>query len=330
MAVILSLEQGNRLREQFGLDPCEPTTPLTMAADISLDNLVEGKRKRRSNASSTTPSKKQADTPRGTSVTGKRKLISSDEERSPVKRGRPATDGRAVGAGDFASPSEGGASTDDCSRLEVQHGPMPKSSTLFVGYAFILTAATETDRRTNKGSPRDESASGEEEAEYVETAVYNKRYTEAQLQAGGGYILQDFNEAQCKAAFQCLLIADQHCRTQKYFLCLAGGIPCVSNQWVRDICLSNQLQPYTNYLLPAGYSLEEDRILEWHAQTTPFRNMKVLLVSDQRENFLNLWSEILMMAGAASVRQHDSTAQNKGKHEGRGKATPLKLGSSTT
>eukprot|EP00062_Callorhinchus_milii_P002554 gi/632938838/ref/XP_007906607.1/ PREDICTED: LOW QUALITY PROTEIN: tumor suppressor p53-binding protein 1 [Callorhinchus milii] len=310
MAVILSLEQGNRLREQFGLDPCEPTTPLTMAADISLDNLVEGKRKRRSNASSTTPSKKQADTPRGTSVTGKRKLISSDEERSPVKRGRkPAP--KLAKTCEFASPSEGGASTDDCSRLEVQHGPMPKSSTLFVGYAFILTAATETDRRTNKGSPRDESASGEEEAEYVETAVYNKRYTEAQLQAGGGYILQDFNEAQCKAAFQCLLIADQHCRTQKYFLCLAGGIPCVSNQWVRDICLSNQLQPYTNYLLPAGYSLEEDRILEWHAQTTPFRNMKVLLVSDQRENFLNLWSEILMMAGAASVRQHDSTAQNK-------------------
>lgn len=35
-AVILSLEQGNRLREQFGLGPCQPTTPLTRAADISL------------------------------------------------------------------------------------------------------------------------------------------------------------------------------------------------------------------------------------------------------------------------------------------------------
>lgn len=35
-AVILSLEQGNRLREQFGLGPYEPSTPLTKAADISL------------------------------------------------------------------------------------------------------------------------------------------------------------------------------------------------------------------------------------------------------------------------------------------------------
>nr|4CRI_A Chain A, TUMOR SUPPRESSOR P53-BINDING PROTEIN 1 [Homo sapiens]4CRI_B Chain B, TUMOR SUPPRESSOR P53-BINDING PROTEIN 1 [Homo sapiens] len=51
MAVILSLEQGNRLREQYGLGPYEAVTPLTKAADISLDNLVEGKRKRRSNVS---------------------------------------------------------------------------------------------------------------------------------------------------------------------------------------------------------------------------------------------------------------------------------------
>lgn len=35
-AVILSLEQGNRLREQFGLSPFEPSAPLTKAADISL------------------------------------------------------------------------------------------------------------------------------------------------------------------------------------------------------------------------------------------------------------------------------------------------------
>lgn len=36
MAVILSLEQGNRLREQYGLGPYEAVTPLTKAADISL------------------------------------------------------------------------------------------------------------------------------------------------------------------------------------------------------------------------------------------------------------------------------------------------------
>lgn len=35
-AVILSLEQGNRLREQHSLGPYEPSTPLAKASDISL------------------------------------------------------------------------------------------------------------------------------------------------------------------------------------------------------------------------------------------------------------------------------------------------------
>ncbi|XP_058150022.1 TP53-binding protein 1 isoform X20 [Dasypus novemcinctus] len=255
MAVILSLEQGNRLREQYGLGPYEAVTPLTKAADISLDNLVEGKRKRRSNisspatptassSSSTTPTRKITESPRASMgvLSGKRKLLTSEEERSPAKRGR-------------------------------------KSATV--------------------------------KPEFLEIPPFNKQYTESQLRAGAGYILEDFNEAQCNTAYQCLLIADQHCRTRKYFLCLASGIPCVSHVWVHDSCHANQLQNYRNYLLPAGYSLEEQRILDWQPRDNPFQNLKVLLVSDQQQNFLELWSEILMTGGAASVKQHHSSAHNK-------------------
>ena len=35
-SIILSLEQGNRLREQHSLGPYEPSTPLAKASDISL------------------------------------------------------------------------------------------------------------------------------------------------------------------------------------------------------------------------------------------------------------------------------------------------------
>lgn len=65
------------------------------------DNLVEGKRKRRSNinspatpttssSSSTTPTRKIPESPRATTgvPSGKRKLVTSEEERSPAKRGR--------------------------------------------------------------------------------------------------------------------------------------------------------------------------------------------------------------------------------------------------
>uniref|UniRef100_A0A8C6TFW8 Tumor protein p53 binding protein, 1 n=1 Tax=Neogobius melanostomus TaxID=47308 RepID=A0A8C6TFW8_9GOBI len=50
-SVILSLDQGNRLREHHSLGPYQPPTGLGKASDISLDNLMEGKRKRRAGQS---------------------------------------------------------------------------------------------------------------------------------------------------------------------------------------------------------------------------------------------------------------------------------------
>ncbi|KAM4661164.1 TP53-binding protein 1 isoform 2-T2 [Amazona ochrocephala] len=323
MAVILSLEQGNKLREQFGLGPYEPVTPLNKAADISLDNLVEGKRKRRSNlsspstssSSSTTPTRKVQESPRiqpGT-LSGKRKLVASEDERSPAKRGRKSAVIKlgAVRTGESVSTCEGVDAVDPLV-LEDRHGPLPHNKTLFLGYAFLLTMATPSDKLVNHQKPSDGPAgSSEEEEEFLEVAPYDKHYIAQQLRAGAGYILEDFNESQCNAAYQCLLIADQHCRTRKYLLCLARGIPCVSHIWVHDSCHANQLQNYWNYLLPAGYSLQEQKLLEWHPRENLFHNLKVLLVSDQQQNFLDLWSEILMTGGAASVKQHYSNAHKK-------------------
>ncbi|KAM9533082.1 TP53-binding protein 1 isoform 1-T1 [Guaruba guarouba] len=322
MAVILSLEQGNKLREQFGLGPYEPVTPLNKAADISLDNLVEGKRKRRSNvsspstsSSSTTPTRKVQESPRiqlGT-LSGKRKLVASEDERSPAKRGCKSAVIKlgAVRTGESVSTCEGVDAVDPLV-LEDHHGPLPHNKTLFLGYAFLLTMATPSDKLVNYQKPSDGPAgSSEEEEEFLEITPYDKHYIAQQLRAGAGYILEDFNESQCNAAYQCLLIADQHCRTRKYLLCLARGIPCVSHIWVHDSCHANQLQNYWNYLLPAGYSLQEQKLLEWHPRENLFHNLKVLLVSDQQQNFLDLWSEILMTGGAASVKQHYSNAHKK-------------------
>ncbi|OCT89674.1 TP53-binding protein 1 isoform X2 [Xenopus laevis] len=323
MAVILSLEQGNRLREQYGLGPYEPSTPLTKASDISLDNLVEGKRKRRGNlivtgtpttsssSSTSTPTRKVAENLRTSlgPLSGKRKLISSDEDKSPAKRIRKS--GAAKG-GDFMSPNESGDNAGDQVMVEEIHGPLPQSKSLFIGYAFLITCATSSDKQNNRQKSQEfPCISSEEEEEYIESMPYDRSYTEKQLQAGGGYILEDFNDAQCKAAYQCILIADQHCRTRKYFLCLASGIPCVSHMWVHDSCHANELQSFRNYLLPAGYSLEEEKILEWHDSQHPFQDLRFVVVSDQKENFLEMWTEILMIGGAASAKQHISTELKK-------------------
>ncbi|KAG8440580.1 hypothetical protein GDO86_006361 [Hymenochirus boettgeri] len=326
MAVILSLEQGNKLREQYGLGPYEHSTPITNASDISLDNLVEGKRKRRVNISTTpttssssgtsTPTRKAPENIRSLigPLSGKRKLISTDDEKSPAKRGRKSFSMKFAPAKtcEFVSPNESGDNTVDRATLGETHGPLPKCKSLFIGYAFLLTSATSSDKLNNRQKSQEiPSISSEEEDEYIASMPFDRSYTEKQLKTGGGYILANFNDAQCKAAYQCLLIADQQCRTRKYFLCLASGIPCVSHVWVHDSCHANELQNYKNYLLPAGYSLQEERILEWHESQHPFKGLRFLVASDQKENFLEMWTEILMVGGAASAKQHNSTEMNK-------------------
>lgn len=132
-AVILSLEQGNKLREQHSLGPYEPATPLAKASDISLgemlrtarerprqksvsyfklfcvspvtnvvvalssDNLVEGKRRRRGAAENTPNRSSSSNSPRTPGPSGKRKLMTSedDDSRTPTKRGRRGPGARA-------------------------------------------------------------------------------------------------------------------------------------------------------------------------------------------------------------------------------------------
>ncbi|KAI9526602.1 hypothetical protein NQZ68_038316 [Dissostichus eleginoides] len=288
-SVILSLEQGNKLREQHSLGPYEPSTPLTKASDISLDNLVEGKRRRRAGPEEhSTPNR----SPRTPGPSGKRKLMTSEGIRSPAKRGRRGAGARAAQRVGLCNTS--GSGTDlpgQAGDVADTHGPLPKNTTLFMGFAFMLTASSEIDRLTNKSASDDED-------DYVETGPYNKAYTESQLQAGGGFVLPDFNEEQCKAAYQSLLIADQHCRTRKYLLCLASGVPSVSHIWVRDCCKENKLLNYRNYLLPAGAG-PDDAVVEWHPRCSPFKALRVLLVFEKP---VELWAQLITMGGGSSVR----------------------------
>ncbi|KAM3625229.1 uncharacterized protein V6R79_008976 [Siganus canaliculatus] len=292
-AVILSLEQGNKLREQHSLGPYEPSTPLAKASDISLDNLVEGKRRRRgAPGGENTPNRNSSSSPRTPGPSGKRKLMAAGDDQTPPKRGRRGPGARAGQRVGVCNTSGSGTDGPGLSGdLTETHGPLPQNTSLFMGFAFMLTASSESDRLSNK-------LSSDEEEEYVQTGPYNKAYTESQLQAGGGFILPSFNEEQCKAAYQSLLIADQHCRTRKYLLCLASGVPCVSHIWVRDCCKDNKLLNYRNYLLPAGVG-PDDTIVEWHPRCSPFKSLRVLLVF---ETPVELWAQLITMGGGSSVR----------------------------
>ncbi|XP_061831075.1 TP53-binding protein 1 isoform X3 [Nerophis lumbriciformis] len=310
-SVILSLEQGNKLREQHGLGPYEPSTPLAKASDISLDNLMEGKRRRRGiSAGPDTPNHSSSRSQRTPGPSSKRRLSALDNESPAAKRGRKGPGARPGQRVAVCNTSGSGTDLPGQSRDPAEsHGPMPQNTSLFMGFAFMLTASSESDRLTNK------LTSEEEEEDYVQTGPYDKAYTECQLQAGGGFVLPDFNEEQCKAAYQSLLIADQHCRTRKYVLCLASGVPCVSHIWVRDCCNDNKLLNYRNYLLPAGMG-PDDGVVEWHPRCSPFKDLRVLVAFEKP---VELWSQLATMGGASAVRHFhadkDSTDIPAGKYE---------------
>lgn len=124
----------------------------------------------------------------------------------------------------------------DTNDLLVSHGPLPESTSLFMGFVFMLTASSDNDRKSNQttsdgeeGEKRGFSSQLEldllfqavdslpdsrpvsfSSLEYVPTAPYNKQYTERQLEAGGGMILPEFNEEQVRPHFVA-------CSSQNYF-----------------------------------------------------------------------------------------------------------------
>lgn len=111
----------------------------------------------------------------------------------------------------------------DPNDLLVTHGPLPESTSLFMGFVFMLTASSDNDSKSNQNTSDGEE--GEARAfssqlnffcfklwivcqtlpflflstDYVQTAPYNKQYTARQLEAGGGMILPEFNDEQVRS-----------------------------------------------------------------------------------------------------------------------------------
>lgn len=70
----------------------------------------------------------------------------------------------AVGAGEFVSPCESGDNMGEPSTPDEQRGPLPLNKTLFLGYAFLLTMATTSDKLASRSKlPDGPSGSSEEE-----------------------------------------------------------------------------------------------------------------------------------------------------------------------
>lgn len=71
----------------------------------------------------------------------------------------------AVGAGECANPCEGGDHAAEPSAVDEPRGPLPLNKTLFLGYAFLLTMATTSDKLASRSKLSDGPTGSSEEEE---------------------------------------------------------------------------------------------------------------------------------------------------------------------
>ncbi|RVE54242.1 hypothetical protein evm_001069 [Chilo suppressalis] len=207
-----------------------------------------------------------------------------------------------------------------------QLGPIPSSdSKLFVGLHFLLTC-TDTPRRlrelaenvaekTENIEKSQSHYSSEEDGETAGsmagtdtedlvfyTKPFNKERLKEQIEAGGGKVYSHFDDVPKNKYTVCKLIAPRPCITAKYIQCLAADVRALSHGWVIESCASQHLLDPDSFALPAGWSLLQQRFLNWvpssgKRNTSIFKDKLILLCSDQ-DTFLKFWDRVCTLAGA--------------------------------
>ena len=98
-----------------------------------------------------------------------------------------------------------------------------------------------------------------------------------------------------RRGFTCL-IADKHCRNQKFFQALALGIPCLATRWVSDCVTKQRILPWEPYMLPSGESTFLNAV---RTRLLPSCSPETALLAEtisHRPNFL-AGSSVLLIVG---------------------------------
>ncbi|XP_052700995.1 TP53-binding protein 1-like isoform X3 [Crassostrea angulata] len=321
--VILSEEQANLLLTDLPTSP-QKAVPLIEPnpANVSLDNLVEGKRRAgntTTHGDETAPKKpstsKGASCVEGeeapqSSTRGKRRIHPLPQQATST----PTRKEKGRGASRVADPESTPIYPDVAvSPIEPRRSPrkarhglfgkekQPFNATPFSGLVFLLTYVEKSkdlkeEEKTILKNPDLTSDDSSVEQADDDEVPFDKQDIITKIQAGGGVVLDKFDEAAIANAKQCFLISNSYQRTIKYFQCLAAAIPCISHLWIRDSSNEGVLLDYKAYKLQAGVSLEKRKKMEWSNRKGDLLGLSVF-VSSSHKKFQEEWSFILKLAG---------------------------------
>ncbi|CAL1538974.1 unnamed protein product [Lymnaea stagnalis] len=300
--------------------------------DVSLDNLVDGKRASRLNRTSslekpstsglqtaatsdpqlaktesevTRSGRKRKLGPVATSTPTPKQLCRKVQENTPTKKVYSPL-GSAV-----MSPSEVRKTTRRAGKGLFEQTSKSQSK-LFEGMMFILTHIEKDaqSRREEKQVLEDSSldTSTDENADIDNNCpLFIKEHIQTSIERGGGKVLQTLDDVKRGSIKNVYLVAAEHQRTVKYLKALAAGLTIVSHLWILHSVEKNSLQTLTSYLLPAGISLEKRKIMEVTKGCAELAKLTAMVVS-KNEEFSVAWKSILTTAGCRVITKFPASA----------------------
>jgi len=272
--VHLTLDQWKNIKADL-----EPKPIGKKSSDVSLDNLVSGKRRSKPVTPIKTPTKKRA------------------------KKGGEHVETSAQSESD-RSPTE---NTSDEDKTTPKRTRLPRKP-LFKNLCFLLTQAKEKENveKQDLGESAIDSETEDEEDENLEEPKFNRNELKKKILENGGKVLPKFPGEKEKIPEHVIVISDRMCRTMTYLLSVAYGFERVNFMWIQNCITAKDLLPRQNYALQVGFSSHLNRDVEQLEMKGNRRDLLKglhILVATSDKEFGEDWKPILTRLGASvSVR----------------------------
>ncbi|XP_043480539.1 serine-rich adhesin for platelets-like [Leptopilina heterotoma] len=297
--IFLTPDQAQVLKEELWSEQKSlPSTPHSIT-QVTLDNMVDGKRRSRRNTSTApTPKSKKSltnlinktteDEPSVSGVVSKSKEAEKDKDVDKdgktsdsncsiidengvhgVQKEIPGTANEQITTKGPQSRIKGKQrnrkKSDDQETIDLL-GPIPEAnSKIFDGMSFVLTCASveSIDRyNVDNGTDSNSSEVGTENEEVWNGRPFVRERLEQQIVAGGGKVYESFDLIPVSEYESTKLITNLPNLTAKSLLCLSVGISAYNHMWVIRSCQNNKPVNPSEEKLPAGWSIDRRSYVE--------------------------------------------------------------------
>ncbi|XP_066595932.1 uncharacterized protein [Prorops nasuta] len=323
--IFLSNDQAQILKEEVNMETKGPITPRRWDK-FTLDNVVEGQRrsKRVASPAFSTPKTKLLKKslliaePSSSGLTPKSKreekslgdqssdsIVSIKDEVTGVQQEEYGVSNESLIKGPKSRVKGRSRSKRKSENNETVAllGPIPPpGSSLFKGTSFLLTCASleMLDKHQLGDNDTNSEAGTSSEEQWLHKPFVRDRLQE-QITAGGGKIYEKFEEIPKDEYKNTKLITNLPNHTAKSLLCLSVGIPSYNHGWIIRCCEENRVVNPAENVLPAGWSLENQKYIEFYDRTSSKPLAETIIIIPNLESeykFGSFWRQICENAGA--------------------------------